>query len=79
MTNDEPPAPAGLPPEKKPRKAPTIDLEATEIPGSGGQQARGGNAEGEAPPPQDASAGTQAEGSAPPEEDRSDAHPLTVS
>jgi hypothetical protein len=72
MTNDEPPAPAGLPPEKKTRKAPTIDLEATEIPGSGGQQAGGRSVEGEAPPPQEASAaGIQEEESAPSEEDRS--------
>src|SRR5438105_1080846 len=37
MTTDEPPASAGLPPEPRQRKAPTIDLTATEIRGSPGQ------------------------------------------
>jgi hypothetical protein len=44
MTSDEPPAPAGLPPEPRQRKAPTIDLTATEIRASAAQ------ATGDGPP-----------------------------
>jgi hypothetical protein len=65
MTTDEPPAAQGFAPEKRERKAPTIDLTATEVPDAAEPTTRSAPVEMEAASPDAQSAGEQAGGTTP--------------
>jgi hypothetical protein len=73
MTTDEPSAPAGFPPEKRQRKAPTIELTATEVQGAANRTAEAGPSAGETQLSDDGPTGGQGGENAPSEDAQSTA------
>jgi len=73
MTTDEPSAPAEFPSEKRQRKAPTIELTATEVQGAAEHRTEAGPSTGEAQPSEDGPTSGQRDDSTPSEETRTTA------
>jgi hypothetical protein len=70
MTTDQPSAPAGFPSEKRQRKAPTIELTATEVQGAAEHTPEAGASGGETQPSEEGPTSGQGDESAPSEEAR---------